>query len=210
MTLPGKITALLIRFEQAFPLPQGTPGTAHEERCRQWAIRFAQQCEYAFPDEGYGVKRASKTRPISKDSLANNRLAGHLVSWDLMSGAGTGKPKLSPHPQFHDIPGQTFVPVTGTDHLGGSAPDPIPQPDPPPLPPPTPKPAKPAHPYTVQTPLAREIGKLLDVPGSPYEDNGEGIGEVVGHLLWKVQFEGVSLDAVRENARRRARGEAAD
>lgn len=90
--------------------------------------------------------------------------------------------------------------------VGAPAPAP-PLPLPTPLPPP---PSRPNQPYAVHTPLCREIGEILGVEGSPYVGNAAAIAECVGHLVWKVQFEGYGVEAARENARKRAKGEAAD
>ena len=134
--LPPEVKSIRSRYVAAFPVPQGDKGAAHEERCRQWSIRFAEQVAYEIPDQGYGVKRASPSRPISKDTLARWAPPGRLLMWDLLSGAGTGKPTLVTDPKSEDVTGQTFVAVTPTNHLG-SVVDPPPPPDddlPPPRP----------------------------------------------------------------------------
>lgn len=103
-------------------------------------------------------------------------------------------------------------PVDPTRYLdvsAGSVPD-VPAP---PLPLPVPVPPQPARPrfgYEIHTPLCAEIAGILDSEGSPYRGNGRAIGECVGHLVWKVQFEGYPIEAARENARKRARNEPAD
>jgi hypothetical protein len=132
MNLPHAVKALLAAYAVKFPVPQGDPGDAHEERCRQWSIGFAEQCAYTFPDAVYGVKRATPDRPISKDSLANNKVA--LVSWDLLLSAGSGKPVLADEPAFHSIPEQIFVEVEPKNHLGAAVPVPVPTPTPTPVP----------------------------------------------------------------------------
>ena len=123
MNLPADVHAVVKRFATTFPVPQGAPGTAHEQRCREWSIKVAQQVAHQFGTT-WGVKKASPTRPISKDSLAFNGDGMH--SWDLLKGAGTGTPELAQNPQHHDISDQVFVIVTPMDHLGGpEGPDPI-------------------------------------------------------------------------------------
>ena len=127
MNLQADVHAIVKRFATTFPVPQGAPGPAHEQRCREWSIKVAQQVAHEF-GTAWGVKRASPTRPISKDSLAFNGDGMH--SWDLLKGAGSGTPELAKNPQHHDISGQVFVVVTPVDHLGGLVePDPV-EPDP--------------------------------------------------------------------------------
>ncbi len=117
MNLPADVHAVVKRFATTFPVPQGAPGSAHEQRCREWSIKVAQQVAHQFGTT-WGVKKASPTRPISKDSLAFNGDGMH--SWDLLNGAGSGTPKLAQNPAHHDISDQVFVVVTPMDHLGGA------------------------------------------------------------------------------------------
>ena len=95
MNLPADVHAVVKRFATTFPVPQGAPGSAHEQRCREWSIKVAQQVAHQFGTT-WGVKKASPTRPISKDSLAFNGDGMH--SWDLLNGAGSGTPKLAQNP----------------------------------------------------------------------------------------------------------------
>ena len=132
--LSSDVKAIRSRYVAAFPVPQGDKGAAHEERCRQWSIRFAEQVSYEIPNQGYGVKRASSSRPISKDTLARWTPPGRLLIWDLLSGAGTGKPTLVTDPKSQDVTGQTFVAVVPTNHLGSADPNPEPIPTPEPIP----------------------------------------------------------------------------
>ena len=124
MRLPADVLAIRARYVAQFPVPQ-TPGggAAHEDRCRQWSIRFAEQVAFELPGQGWGMKRSAG--PISKDTIARI-VDGRLFVWDLLSGTGTGTPTLVPMPEGVDVTGQTFVPVTPTDHLG-------PTPEPPPV-----------------------------------------------------------------------------
>ena len=109
---------LLQQFAAKFPLPN-TPGGGeeHENKCRAWCLKFAEQVHFSTGDAGWGVKSAGANRPQSKDAIARQQGAS-LVAWDLMSGAGTGAPSLAVNPEFHDIAGQQFIPVAAVDHLG--------------------------------------------------------------------------------------------
>jgi hypothetical protein len=109
---------LLRRFETRYPVPQ-TPGggDAHEEKCRQWSIQFAEQVAFDHGQD-YGVKRAGPGRPISKDSLARQVSRTVIWSWDLLIGTGTGTPVVAEDPAWHDISDQVFEPVTPVNHLG--------------------------------------------------------------------------------------------
>ncbi|HXG72304.1 MAG TPA: hypothetical protein VNJ04_16990 [Gemmatimonadaceae bacterium] len=128
MQLPASVLAIRARYVQRFPVPQ-TPGGGdeHEDRCREWSIRFAEQVAFERPGEGWGMKRADPGRPISKDTIAR-QADGRLLAWDLLLGTGTGTPTLVPSPDAMDVTGQVFVAVTPTNHLGAT---PAPQPTPP-------------------------------------------------------------------------------
>jgi hypothetical protein len=117
MNLPEAIKQLLAQFAAIFPVPTGEPGEAHEENVRQWTTRFCQQVAFAFPNQGYGSKRAGDGRPLSKDTLAKIDAGLGLVCWDLLIGTGTGRPILSLDPQFHAINGQQFVAVEPVNYL---------------------------------------------------------------------------------------------
>jgi hypothetical protein len=68
------------------------------------------------PSQGWGWKKASDTRPPSKDAIANNKLMpAHLISWDCFNGT-TREPVQG---ESELIDGQVFIEVTGIDHLGG-------------------------------------------------------------------------------------------
>lgn len=134
MKLPAAVLATRDRYVAKFPLwnmPAGTPEevAAAEERARQWSLGLASQVAWEHPGQGYGSKRADANRPISKDGLA--QLADRLWVFDLLSGAGTGRPKLVPEPVAEDITGQVFVPVVGRDVIGNGVPVPGPTPTPP-------------------------------------------------------------------------------
>lgn len=104
-----------------------------------------------------------------------------------------------------------------------------PRPKPGPVPRPQPDPEKPprevivyrekppALDYWQQMALSTAIiAELVGNPSSPYRNrkgtvfNFEAIGQVVSHLIWKVQEEGYPVQAALDNARRRARGEQGD
>jgi hypothetical protein len=142
MELPRQVYLIADDFRTAFPPPRRgpteTPG-AHEERCRQWSIRLAQQVRHDTGEAKWGVKRASPSRPISKDSLAFDGADG-LHSWDMLVGAGTGNPTFPSNPAHHFVPEQFFVAVEPVDHLEPTVPVPVP---PPPVPTPLPAPVPP-------------------------------------------------------------------
>lgn len=130
MQLPDSVKAIRARYVAQYPVPQGQPGEAFEERARQWSIAFAEQVAF---EQGplWGMKRADPNRPISKDTItfyADDD--GVLRIWDLLTGTGTGSPRLVENPESEDITGQVFVRVTPTNHLGT-----VITPIPPPLPP---------------------------------------------------------------------------
>lgn len=133
MQLPDPVKAIRSRYVAKFPIPQGPAGDQHEENCRQWSIRFAEQVAYE-QGPSWGMKRADPGRPISKDTIAYSEegpFSGAPIRiWDLLTGTGTGNPRLNEDPQSEDITGQVFVPVTPTNHLGAPAPTPQPTPTP--------------------------------------------------------------------------------
>lgn len=110
----------------------------------------------------------------------------------------------------HTTDGDRYLDVEDMPPSNGHD-EPFPE-DPKAPPAPEPEPPAPKRPleYAEQLELCRFIGRTLDNPQAPHRDNGEAIGEVIGHLLWKVREEGYSVDKARENAEKRARGEAAD
>lgn len=125
MQLPDNVRSLLIRFAQKFPLPQ-TPGGGeeHENRCREWCRKLAEQVRFATQDPTWGVKKSAG--PQSKDTIARDLGNGSLAVFDLMTGAGTGAPVLNQQPSGETVTGQTFVPVNPVNHLDGGAPHPEP------------------------------------------------------------------------------------
>ena len=147
MQLPADVYTVVKAFAEAFPIPQGTPGPAHEDQCRYWTKKLAAQVVFSFPGQGYGLKKASATRPQGKDSIARLEVNGHLHSWDILIGSGTGAPRLATKPAYADLgqngSPQYFIPVVGADWLGAAGtPLPVPQPpSEPPTEPPTGTPA---------------------------------------------------------------------
>lgn len=133
MKLPEQIKSIRTRYIQRFPVPQGEPGEAFEERARQWSIAFAEQVAF---EQGalWGMKRADPNRPISKDTIALYADDGIIRIWDLLIGTGTGRPRLAEDPDAQDLRDQVFVRVTPTNHLAAdaTAPQDLPRPDAPP------------------------------------------------------------------------------
>lgn len=123
MKLPEQIKSIRTRYLQRFPVPQGEPGEAFEERARQWSIAFAEQVAF---EQGalWGMKRADPNRPISKDTIAFYADDGIIRIWDLLIGTGTGRPRLAEDPDAQDLRDQVFVRVTPTNHLGADTPAP--------------------------------------------------------------------------------------
>lgn len=136
MLMPDALFALVRAFAARYPVPTGLPGEAHEEACRAWTTQLCQQAAWSFPGARYGAKRADPGRPLSKDTLAQDRPDG-LIGWDVLIGAGTGLPAVigAPGPSL-DLRGQAFVEVLGINWLDAPAPmpDPPPTPEPPPAP----------------------------------------------------------------------------
>jgi len=118
MKLPANVWTRIQRFAEAYPPPQGDPGEAHEERCRVWTRCLCEQIRAEFGSE-WGWKRASATRPPSKETLARQS-SGKIEGWDLLTGASTGHPTLSTDPGYHDLVAegnQVFIPVEPINRL---------------------------------------------------------------------------------------------
>lgn len=130
MLMPEPVFQLVRAFAARFPVPTGFPGEAHDEACRAWTTQLCQQVAWSVPDQGYGAKRADPGRPLSKDVLAQQTATG-LIGWDVLIGAGTGRPAVIGAPgESLDLTGQAFVEVLGINWLGAPAPGPGPEPDP--------------------------------------------------------------------------------
>jgi hypothetical protein len=134
---PAQVIDIRNRYVTAFPLWHGMPVNTPEQvalaedRARQWVFGLQQQVVYELPGQGYGSKRADKTRPVTKDGLAQET-GGRLYVWDMLSGAGTGSPTLAPIGDAEDITGQIFVPVAGVNILNAAPGAPTQPPVPPP------------------------------------------------------------------------------
>lgn len=127
MRIPGDLYALLVTFENKFPLPVG------ENEIRDWTIKFIQQAIFQFPSEGYGSKRASASRPLSKDTIAKATPDSvNFIAWDIVIGSGTDTPKLaSPNAESFELSApQIFVPLTPVNWLSDAVPEPEPEPEP--------------------------------------------------------------------------------
>lgn len=95
----------------------------------------AEQFAHSFPGEGWGMKRADPTRPLSNNVAARQITTG-LVGFRVVPATTT--------PAQIDLRGQAFEAVTPTNHLGAviTPPPPVDPPvDPPPPPPVDPPPA---------------------------------------------------------------------
>lgn len=117
------------------PIPQKKvleTSAMYESRLRTWTQGVAEQFCFSY-GSAWGCKKASQTRPQSKDSIA---LIDGAVIWgfDLLIGSGTGKPTLAPDPTAVDISQQVFIVVAPKDTIGATPPGPTP-PGPTPTPP---------------------------------------------------------------------------
>ena len=105
MKLPAGVLATRDRYVQAFPLWTMEAGSAADDRARKWTLGLASQIVHEH-GETYGSKRADPTRPISKDAIAQVQ-GPYLYGWDMLTGAGSGTPKLVPIPRAWTSPGST-------------------------------------------------------------------------------------------------------
>jgi hypothetical protein len=150
--LTAEHKALRARYMARFPLPSKQSHESDdqwEDRLRrQWTIPLIQQFMFSFPNDGFCVKSADAGRPESKDAMGRV-IGGVLHYYDLLLGAGTGRPQLVIDPPAVPIPGQHIRTEYGpVDALGEPVvqPPPVvepPQVNPPPVTPPpvTPPPA---------------------------------------------------------------------
>jgi hypothetical protein len=190
MQLPALVYQIAADFADEIPPPQrGQHETTgqHEERCRQWSIRLAQQVHYDTQEARWGVKRSSPTNPISKDSLAFNGADG-LHAWDMLIGTGTGKPIFATNPAHHFIPTQKFEPVEPVNHLGTTPTPPPPAPTPlPPAPPPV------SYGVFVGVEASDVAAKYQAVHGRPPAASD------LAHNAWRRLVEGWSHQAILED-----------
>ena len=111
------VWSIVEQMARQFPLPQGDPGPAHEDACRMWTRRLAEQLRYSCGAE-WGHKAQSPSHPPSKDAVAFWSTA-RFLGYDTMRGASTGHPVLATYPPLeHDLTGQMFIVVDGVNHLG--------------------------------------------------------------------------------------------
>jgi hypothetical protein len=155
---------------------------------------------------GYGTKSATPNRPPSKDSITFRDVAAtKLHNWDWQSGT-TRKPQIKVGQESEDVSKQHFIEVLPIDHLGITDPNPIPNP-PVPIPnPPTPIPCKPKYNAMIHMKLSFDIGRELEVAGSPYIGNLPASTELTGHLLYHVQFLKMTPAEALLEAKKRATG----
>jgi hypothetical protein len=181
MNLPWYVLAIRDRYVAALSLWTMPEGPAAEDRARQWTLGLIAQVVYERPGEGYGSKRADPTRPLSKDGLARDDAFSHqLLVWDLLAGAGSGRPTLVANPESHEITGQVFVEIPGRDVLGGQTPTPPIQP---------PKPAYPGD------PSGWELGRVLF---ADYAEAGRAVDPGIGvwffRTAWDAANEGLTME----------------
>lgn len=120
-TVPQHGQALLQQLADRFP---ALIRSQNDDERRAWVLKAAEQLAFSVSPE-WGTKNAGGGRPQSKDAIAKV-VSGVVCGWDIVNGEtrqlqfGPGVP----------LPGQVFMPVRPTDHLGGTT-------TPPPPPPPT-------------------------------------------------------------------------
>jgi hypothetical protein len=108
MFLSERVEAIRLALLSLYPLPfTESPGATKEEAFRHWCVRFAQQLAYSEPAQGWGVKRADSSRPISKDTICR-QLGGRLYIWDLFTGVGSAHTVAVERPESQDVTGQYF------------------------------------------------------------------------------------------------------
>jgi hypothetical protein len=130
MILPDRIFAVV----SAIHARNAALASGDDDQRRSLQKMIVETVVNRFPGEGWGWKRADPGRPLSKDTIANNRMdPPHILAWDCFDGAT----RLPVQRDSILIDDQVFVDVVGFDHLG---PGPTPRPDPPPQPHPMPSP----------------------------------------------------------------------
>jgi len=126
MKIPASVIATIHAFVGAYPIPQGDGSEAWIDSALRriadgWMHRMAQTIA-ARHGVKWGRKRASLSRPISKESIA--LLETGLHGWDLLASAASGRPTLKTD-SYHNLvaeDNQIFVPVEPFDHLADIAP----------------------------------------------------------------------------------------
>lgn len=142
---------------------------------------------------------------LNTDGLTFLRADGRFEIIDVISGVD-GSATWDHKGVFEQGSNGWWAPALSVDERDkpGPVPSPGPRPDPPM------GKTQPRLTYSQQLDLCRALARVLGAPTSRYQGHPEAIGEVVGHLLWKVQFEGYEVQHAIDNANRRARGEEAD
>lgn len=124
MKLHRDVMAVIRAYASVIPIPRGAAGEI-DDQCREWTKGLCETAKALFPGGfpglggEFGWKRASGTRPLSKETIAL-KVGAALHGWDLLIGVGTGRPKLSDDPAYHDLVAegnQVFVPVEAIDRL---------------------------------------------------------------------------------------------
>lgn len=118
--------SVLETFAGLFPVP---PAPNNDDACREWTRRVAEQFAFTFPGEGWGHKSAGNGRPPSTDVIATS---SPFEGYDLINNQGAGNQSLNTRPGAIPLPGQVFITVTPTNHIGS-----VVEPPPPPPPPPS-------------------------------------------------------------------------
>lgn len=98
---------------------QGLASGSDDDR-RALTRKMAEQL--ATLDPRWGTKSADPGRPPSKDAVAYP-VGDRLFAWDTINGS-TRQVSVTAGQEGEDITGQTFIPVTPTNHLGTA---PVPQ-----------------------------------------------------------------------------------
>lgn len=121
--LAEAVQATVAAYAERIPLPtcpQCENAEARESVIRQWTYGLAEQVAFSHPGEGWGTKRATAGRPISKDTITQ-KVGDALTSYDIVSGAGTASPTLHINATAIDTTGQVFVDVTPVDHINSAS-----------------------------------------------------------------------------------------
>lgn len=144
---------------------------------------------------------------LNTDGLTFLRADGRFEIIDVINGTD-GKASWHNYGPFEQGANGYWAPALTVDER--EKPGPVPRPEPKPNEPSKPVPSAPRLDYLGQLALAAAIVEILGKPGSTHVGNFIAIGQVVGHLVWKVQFEGYPVQHAIDNANRRARGEEGD
>lgn len=171
------------------------PGAAADD---PWGRKARRRLDESDPSTGVN---------LNTDGLTLLLEDGRFEIIDVIDG-GSGKSSWHNYGAFDQGANGYWAPGKPVDDERPK-PGPVPRPKPDPeQPAPAPKPAPNPLDYGQQLGLAREIATVLG--NGRYKGSYAGIGEVIGHLLWKVCEEGYPVQAAIDNANRRARGEEAD